>query len=408
VSALSVTSQLRGAESPLSSFFARELPLVAPMVARLNRDLVEHPLLFPPASFRGGDWGTVGTAFDLRVRCYFSARLPEARSAMRGAAMVARLVAGENERKMTAALTLWTKVIERMRTDLDRIGTAGRRLEWDDEDRVNAHCLVLALFEQCSRAAPRPEFPAVIGMTAALAQKRIDPMLELPRDPWLDDLRQLSWRFIETQYDLVHRPAVLNPTFAGSFEVGGADADLIVAGELIDLKSSRNPLTKVDFYEALAYVLLDYENAFQIERLGLYAARRGRLVSWPVSAVLRALSERSPRPLPDLRISLHEALTPNFVRSAPEAWARVLQQIATQVRVEEFTSLFGECTFSTERGIHTVRFRSRETMLSAKAQFADVIERGLGGARVRVRWATSPTVAPRPQAAARARARSRR
>lgn len=317
--ALSVTSQLRSAQSPLSGFFARELPLAAPVVAALNRDLTSHPLLFPPASFRGGDWGTVGTAFDLRVRCYFSARLPEARSAMRGAVMVAHLIASETEGSETAAIPLWTKVIERIGVDLDRIGTAGRRLDWDDEDRVNAHCLVLALFEQCSRAAPRPEFPAVMAMTAALAQNSTDPILELPKEHWLADLRQLSWRFIETQHELVHRPAVLNPTFAGSLDVGGADADLIVEDLLIDLKSSRNPLTKEDLHEALAYVLLDYDDAFKIGRLGLYAARRGRLVSWPVSEAIRALSPGVSRSLPDLRERLRDALVHELEDLPPDA-----------------------------------------------------------------------------------------
>jgi len=316
---LSVTSQLRSAQSPLSAFFARELPLASPVVAALTRDLTAHPLLFPPASFRGGDWGTVGTAFDLRVRCYFSARLPEARSAMRGAVMVAHLIASETDGTEAAAIALWTKVIERIGVDLDRIGTAGRRLEWDDEDRVNAHCLVLALFEQCARAAPRPEFPAVMAMTAALAQNSTHPILELPKEHWLADLRQLSWRFIETQHDLAHRPAQLNPTFAGSLDVGGADADLIVEDLLVDLKSSRNPLTKEDLYEALAYLLLDYDDAFGIERVGLYAARRGRLVSWKVSNLLRALSRDVPQPLADLRERLRDALLHQPEERPPDA-----------------------------------------------------------------------------------------
>lgn len=313
---LSVTSQLTTSASPLSAFFHRELPLAQPVIAALNRELLNTPLLFPPASFKGGDWGTVGTAFDLRVRCYFSARLPETRSAMHGAGLVANLIAAGDARRRARALELWDRLLDRIRADLDRIGTARRRLDWDDEDRVNAHCVILTLFEQCFRARPRPEFPAVMAMTQALADDNIDALLELPKDHWLEDVRHLSWRFIETQHDLLHRSAVLNPVFAGSFEVGGADADLIVEDRLIELKTSRNALTKEDLYEALAYVLLDYNDVLHIERLALYAARRGRLVSWNVTDLVRALSRDAPLSIAELRARLHGALTPDFIGCA--------------------------------------------------------------------------------------------
>lgn len=312
---VSVTSQLRVAGSALSNFLVEELPSVGAVVASLNRALLEHPLLDPPPTFHGGDWGTVGTAFDLRVRCYFSSRLPETRSAMAGARLVASLIAGSDDACRREALTLWDRAVEQIRVDVDRIGTGGRRLDWDDEDRVNAHCLVLTLFEQCFRAGPRPDFPAVAAMREALASDSIDPFLELPKDQWLEDLRRLSWRFIETQGDLVHRRVILNPIFAGSVDVGGADGDLIVEDRLIELKSSRNPLTKEDVYQALTYVLLDYDDTFRILRVAFYAARRGSLLTWDIADLVRGLSIGPPRSLADLRASLCAALAREFVAS---------------------------------------------------------------------------------------------
>jgi hypothetical protein len=86
------------------------------------------------------------------------------------------------------------------------------------------------------------------------------------------------------------------PTFAGSPDVDGADADMIVDDLLIEIKSTVTPsrLGKRDFYQALGYVILDYDNEYRIGRLGFYLTRFGRLVTWTVEEYLTLLgSQRS-------------------------------------------------------------------------------------------------------------------
>lgn len=90
------------------------------------------------------------------------------------------------------------------------------------------------------------------------------------------------------------------PTFAGSSDVGHADADLIVDGLLLDVKASASAKAgRTEFYQLISYVLLDYDDEYSIDQVGLYLSRFGRLVIWPVAEYLSLLGCR--RSLADLR-----------------------------------------------------------------------------------------------------------
>jgi hypothetical protein len=96
--------------------------------------------------------------------------------------------------------------------------------------------------------------------------------------------------------------------FAGSSDVGGADADLILDGLLIDVKGTVAPsrLRKPEFYQLLGYALLDYDDEYGIDRLGFYLPRFGRLITWPVGEYLAMLGGRGP--IGELRRACTEAL----------------------------------------------------------------------------------------------------
>ncbi|WP_143044229.1 hypothetical protein [Nonomuraea jiangxiensis] len=65
-------------------------------------------------------------------------------------------------------------------------------------------------------------------------------------------------------------------TFDGSSDIP-ADADLIAAGTLIDVKSIRRvhdfPLPTV--YQLLGYVLMEYSDRYRIDAVGVYLSRAG-------------------------------------------------------------------------------------------------------------------------------------
>jgi hypothetical protein len=72
---------------------------------------------------------------------------------------------------------------------------------------------------------------------------------------------------------------VIGPTFTGSRLLAGSDGDLAAAGLLLELKTSKNlSLAPVDVLEIVRHALLDFENRYRIDTLGVFnAATR----SWP-------------------------------------------------------------------------------------------------------------------------------
>lgn len=84
----------------------------------------------------------------------------------------------------------------------------------------------------------------------------------------------------------------LNPTFGQASElVGGADADLIIDGCLIDIKTVKEPDVKKVWRQLVGYGVLadiagDEDDIFpRIEELGIYFSRHGQLWKIPASVL---------------------------------------------------------------------------------------------------------------------------
>jgi len=187
---------------------------------------------------------------------------------------------------------------------LAELAPVGRSLEHDAEVLLCRHCYLLALFEQIFRAGPwinSPLYELKKGATLA-------DLLALGTDPAIDDLCALSQVFYERHGELTARAGILNPMFSGSVDIGGADADLIVENCLIELKTT----TKPDFerkgllYQLLGYVLLDYEDEYEIDAVGVYLARRGLLIRWQLEPLLETIADGAE--LPELRTGFKSAV----------------------------------------------------------------------------------------------------
>ncbi len=88
------------------------------------------------------------------------------------------------------------------------------------------------------------------------------------------------------------------PTFSASGWIGGADADIIDGGCLIDVKCVAKPSSATKFIrQVIAYALLDVENAYCLDSVGIYLARRGIL--WKIR--LDDIAEPSGKTLSELR-----------------------------------------------------------------------------------------------------------
>ncbi|NNG41055.1 hypothetical protein HJ588_17490 [Flexivirga sp. ID2601S] len=95
-------------------------------------------------------------------------------------------------------------------------------------------------------------------------------------------------------------PYDLGTTFATS-RLMPADADLIAGGLLLDLKTRlgrRDPRThartdslpRTDIYQLVAYALFDRTDDHHIDAIGIYSARYGSLVRWPLADALATLA----------------------------------------------------------------------------------------------------------------------
>ncbi|MFC4497075.1 hypothetical protein ACFPA8_23370 [Streptomyces ovatisporus] len=102
---------------------------------------------------------------------------------------------------------------------------------------------------------------------------------------------------------------VCGPAFASSSDLGGADADVIAGGLLIDCKATTRPPVAPPgraVQQLAGYLLLDYDDTYGIDRVALYLSRQGALVQWTVPESLTVMGATAP--LPRLRDLLREHL----------------------------------------------------------------------------------------------------
>jgi hypothetical protein len=311
---MSLRRQIKDSRSPVARFFKELIPSVRPLVREYNERVRETSTLRPPTTSGNPPWGTIGTAIDYRLRYYFGVTPTHDLVAANGARMLyappgrrsqpGREAWGGQGRLDTArpnvyaaAPVLVTEFFHDLEQTLADVQPVAQRLGQADEERLCQYCYVLALFDQLFRLGT--QFDSALYTLRRGAKP--ETLLGLAGHEWIDDMCQLSWLFYERQAELLTLPAILNPTFTGSRDIGGADADLIVDNCLIDIKATVNTKLDVEWlYQLLGYVLLDYDDTYHIQSIGVYLARQGELIQWPLDAFLAALTS-VPVTVPELR-----------------------------------------------------------------------------------------------------------
>jgi hypothetical protein len=71
-----------------------------------------------------------------------------------------------------------------------------------------------------------------------------------------------------------------------------ADADLIAAGLLIDLKTSakKPSLALTDLFQVIGHALLDFDDEYRLNALSIFSARYAYLATWELPALLSELA----------------------------------------------------------------------------------------------------------------------
>lgn len=273
---MSLTSHLKDPKSPVRRFMEERFADTRRVVGSTNALLRTAHTITPPALVGTYPYADVGHAIDYRLRYYFAVTPSEELVAWRGA-RIGNVVEDLLERTDTA-----TEFFASLDAELARMNPVRKRLDRTDEERLARYCYALGLYEVIYRTGE-----AHAGLRAAHDTK---DLLTLAPPEAVEDLMHLSYAFYDGYSGLLELPTTLNPTFDGSGDVGGADADFVVDGCLLDIKATIKPrLDKLWLYQLLGYVLLDYSDAYGISEVGIYYARQATEVRWDLRELIELL-----------------------------------------------------------------------------------------------------------------------
>lgn len=265
-----LSAALRDRSSPLRHYLDERFPDVREVQARYRRDCGALEVDGTRA-----DPATVGSAFDLGIRfATVDDHFPEI--ALRGFGP--------------------TPAAVRM---VDDLSAAARHATLAGDRALLARaCWALALCVAVYREGlpPGSALARLLGRPPA----PLPGLLDLAPAAGVGELTELFALAQTRLLPHLERPVTPGPEFTLS-RWCNADADLIAGRLLVDLKVKLGPksastgrrhatLARTDLYQVIAYALFDSADRYRLDEVGLYTARYGALVTWPLTGLLRALS----------------------------------------------------------------------------------------------------------------------
>jgi len=287
---LSLTSQLKYAASPVSRFLADHLPGNQRVVRDYLRRIAGLPHPVQPVDVQRPAWSALGHAIDFRLRLALGHPLGQAVST--GVAVVG------------ADLPLRGAPPARTRVALhaagrDLLATVGASLRDPGrlgEEYLTRLCFVAGFYEDVYRAG---EVRRYSMLAAASPGTALSDLVAAVPGYVVEDVRrqmELAEEPFRPFRALPPRAVTCGPVFAGSSDIGGADADFILGGLLLDCKATTMPgkLGRDEINQLAGYLLLDYHDEFGIDQVGLYLARQGAMITWSAAEFLRLLGAGEP------------------------------------------------------------------------------------------------------------------
>ena len=325
---MSLTSQLADPASPLSCFLDRVFPRLDSVAAKALAQLSPTPQAVPD---RGTftPWATTGTAIDHRLRLAFTpcavpaAHQPETAiwcnpitTGIEIAADTAACHAADprSSSRLHAAATQqasrrWQRIATLGQALAARLGQMAARtcphenadlvLQDPDEAEMCRMCYAGAWFDEL---AHRPgEDHKILNFIGENDFKNLDEVLAVVPRRAIDDMVRLAGLAARSDLGVIRArihpsEVTAGPLFAGGGDIGGADGDLIIAGTLIDIKTTMHPHRQLPagLRQLLGYLLLDYDDWHAITGIGLYLARQGKLCTWELAELLPSLGTTTP------------------------------------------------------------------------------------------------------------------
>ena len=319
---MSLHAHLRSRSSPVRAWFEESFPATRAVAMEANRSLRggDHRTACPVPPPRGSDCSLVGMAVDYLVRVHLRPDALDRTVAQTGAQMLDHRLRGERAARVE-------------REAVRRIAQAEpwRRLLDDDEwPEMCAACAGLARLEQWYRAGP-----AVLGYT-------VDPLRHVEGlddfvsttvgEASLADLAHLGRIAVEDHLDLRRcRTLALNPRFRESLALGGADADLVCDGLLLEWKATAtgSVVGREELWQLLGYVLADGDDAHRLRSVGISAVRWRRRASWSIEELVSELGTAA-RPLDRWRSEFAALVREAAVQDLPATLQRLASRSASE------------------------------------------------------------------------------
>lgn len=282
-----LTAELNTKDSPVRRFLDERFTSGLREVQRRYRE-ARPALIVPSVDRQEANPGTVGTAADWLLRFMLHPR-PSLKLAATGAALCGRR-SGMAEALIEIAESLGydAEAVLGMGTTDFTGPTSGNDA---DPGQLCSACWALALLTEMFRNP----VAAIRGPLERFRSHRAsaNELLTLASPAALDQLASFREVFASTLLpQLALRPGrwVIGAEFAGSALVK-ADADVIAAGLLLDLKTdSKLSLGVTTMFQVLGYALLDFEDAYQLTEVGTFNARYAYLSTWGIGALFDELA----------------------------------------------------------------------------------------------------------------------
>ena len=300
---LPLTGQLKHRGSPISRFLDERLPDVRAVVGDYAARLPQLPYPVQPIDVAHPDFAALGHAVDYRLRLSLGHGPGDAVGLGVQALHPRHDLPGAPATAVRAALhAAGLQLLEQVERHLDSGGT------YLDDQALSRLCFVAAHFEDVYRCGRLRRYSPL-----ARADERVtlqDLTASVPGYAVQDLAAQM--RLADKPFGrlraLPAQARVCGPVFTGSTDIGGADADFILGGLLLDCKATTRPrqLEAPEIYQLAGYLLLDYDDRYRIDRVGLYLSRQGHLLTWTVPDFLNRLG--ATEPLPVLRRKLRDFL----------------------------------------------------------------------------------------------------
>lgn len=300
---ISLTSAIEDKASPLRGYLNRQFPYL-----KAVREAYQTPR--GPLLVEGGtaNPGTIGAAFDFVVRMVLDPTY-----------------------KANLALMGFIESPEQIAVMREVVEVAQQAADCRDSDapeELLRACWAFALSVEVYRIGMVPPGSPIAPLVGR-GTFTLSDLLGIATEEALRELGCLHAVACAHLYPAIPYPAermAIGPTFDGS-SLCAADADLIIDGLLMDIKTRQGPKNKstgvradtvslADVYQLLGYVLFDHSDEYAIDSVGYYSGRYGNLTTWPLDRFLDSLAGR-PVEVAEARAQVWDLLSVDEVSRRP-------------------------------------------------------------------------------------------